>query len=357
MSGLPNLPGPTTSEAAGFDRIVGEWVGWWVNQIDAVEDWDREGLTMGQRAWRLVLNDPYSSALLRFFLSNVLGGGLPWQSHYQLDPDGVATPGELRARRALTRLVREHSSGWRLDPACILTRRRLELQIVASGVVAGDGFGVRGWWPGRPGCDGYNTTWRPMDAARVGNPGGCGNDPGRLYDGIEVKYGRPYALHWYDPRAKTWEATKWWADDGTRNVIHYAPDRTRAGGLRGFSLYAPILKLALHMARVAEAHVLAKRIQASHPMYIQSSDPKKSAEIHRNNALRGSNSVVEAATIAYIGNDAKVTMPTFSYQGTDFKEFATTQLTAFCASWGFPWQGVLCQWTEGNLATSQAALD
>lgn len=351
------IAGPTTYEAAAWDRIMGEWVGWWTTQLDAKEDWNREGLTLAQRAWRLVLNDPYATALINTICTQVLGGGLWWQSQYQLDPDGEPTDGDHRARRALSRVVRAGASDFRLDPSGLLTRRRIDLQALVSGWVTGDGFGIRTWDPTRPGCAGYGTCWRVLDSARVGNPEGCANEPGILYDGIEFKRGSPYALHWYDPLTAEWDNTLWWSDDGSRNVLHYAPDRARAGSVRGFSKFAPLLKLATHLARVAEAHVMGKRIQASHPMFIQSADPNKSAEEHRRRAQFGPNSGVQSATIAYIGNQSDVKFPSFSYQGQDFQSFVESQLVAFCASWGLPWQVVMCQLTNANLAAAQAALD
>jgi capsid protein len=346
-----------TYDAAASDRLLTEWSGWWRGQMDAVEDWDREGLTIAQRAWKLALNDPYATALLDCVVGNVLGTGLQFVSNYQADTVPSTTAGELDISRRITDASRAHMQGFRLDPGGMLTSAEIIEQLVVSGFVAGDGFAIRGWSPKRPGCDGFGTVWRVLDASRVSNPKNKPNVDGALINGIELANGVPVRLHYQNHDRTSWSSVPWFDDDGTRNVIHYAPDRRRAGGVRGFSKFAPILRLATHLSRLAIAHVSGKRVQASHPMAIQSADPAKAAEAHRRQATYGPNSAIGDATVLFVSKDSTVTLPTFSYQGADYDQFVRTSLMAFCAAWGYPWQFVLHQLTEGNLATAQAALD
>jgi capsid protein len=349
----------TTYDAAAPDRLLTDWSSYWSGALDAAVDWDREGLTLGQRAWKLVLNDPYATALMDAVVGNVLGTGLHFVPTYQLDAAAAVSPAELAVRAQITAAITGHSEGKRLDPGCALSRLDIEEQLIVSGFVAGDGFAIRTWSPGRPGCDGYATAWRVIDAARVCNPDNKPNVPGQLINGITLRDGVPYQLHVRnaDQIKPTWTSVDWFAKDGSRNVIHYAPDRRRAGGVRGFSKFAPLLKLATHLARLSVAHVTGKRIQASHPMTIQSTDPKKAAEAHQAQARMGDNSAIRDATVVFVDKSSDVTMSQVNYNGGDFDQFVKTQLMAFCASWGYPWQFVLHQLTDTNLAAAQAALD
>lgn len=347
----------TTYDAAASDRLLGDWSGWWHRQFDAAEDWDREGLTLAQRAWKLALNDPYATALLGCVTGSVLGSGLRFVSTFQSDLDPSVDADELALRTEITSAVAQHGRSGRLDPGAQLSRLAIERQLLVSGFVAGDGFAVRTWTPDRPGCAGYGTSWRVLDAARVCNPKNAPNIPGQLVNGIELRGGVPVRLHYCDPAAQTWTSADWYAADGSRTVLHYAPDRDRAGSLRGFSKFAPILRLATHISKLALAHVSGKRVQAAHAMAIQSSDPKKAAEAHREQARMGPHSAIHDATVLFTGKDTTVTFPTYSYQGADYDAFIRSSLMAFCASWGYPWQFVLHQLTEGNLASAQAALD
>jgi len=347
----------TTYDAASTDRLLTDWTGYWHRQMDAVEDWNCEGQTMAQRAWKLALNDPYATSLLACVTGNVLGQGLRFVSSFQADVDPAVTTDELALRRLITESVAAHGKQGRLDPGGQLSRLAIERQLVVSGFVAGDGFAIRTWNAARPGCVGFGTCWRVLDAARVCNPKGVPNVPGELVNGIELRAGVPYRLHYCDARGQVWSSADWYADNGTRNVIHYAPDRDRAGSLRGFSKFAPILKLATHLSRLTVAHVAGKRVQAAHPMAIQAADPKKAAEAHREQARMGPNSAINDATVLFTSKDSTVTFPAYSYQGTDFDAFIRSSLMSFCASWGYPWQFVLHQLTEGNLASAQAALD
>jgi capsid protein len=347
----------STYDAAGTDRLLADWSGWWYRQMDAAEDWDREGMTLAQRAWKLALNDPYATALLACVTGNVLGTGLRFVSAFQADADPAVTVDELAIRQQITSAVEAHGARGRLDPSCQLSRLAIERQLVVSGFVAGDGFAIRAWKPARPGCADYGTCWRVIDASRVCNPQNGPNVPGQMVNGIEIKDGVPYRLHYCDAQMQTWSFADWYAADGTRNVIHYAPDRDRAGSMRGFSKFAPILKLATHLSRMAVAHVSGNRVKAAHPMVIQSSDPKKSADAHREQARMGPNSAINDATVLFTSKDSTATFPTYSYNGSDFDAFVRSSLMSFCAAWGYPWQFVLHQLTEGNLASAQAALD
>ncbi len=347
----------TTYDGAAADRLLSDWSGWWHRQLDAAEDWDREGLTLAQRAWKLALNDPYATALLNCVTGSVLGSGLRFVSTFQADLDPQVSADEMAVRAAITGAVAQHGRAGRLDPGAQLSRLAIERQLLVSGFVAGDGFAIRTWAPDRPGCADYGTAWRVIDAARVCNPKGAPNVPGQLVNGIELRGGVPVRLHYCDPAAQNWFSADWYASDGSRTVLHYAPDRDRAGSLRGFSKFAPILKLATHISKLALAHVSGKRVQAAHAMAIQSSDPKKAAEAHREQARLGPHSAIHDATVLFTGKDTTVTFPSYSYQGADYDAFIRSSLMAFCAAWGYPWQFVLHQLTEGNLASAQAALD
>ncbi|MBN8524600.1 MAG: phage portal protein [Planctomycetes bacterium] len=153
--------------------------------------------------------------------SNIIGTGRHYVSAYQADAS-VTTP-ELTLRQGITAAVRTHTAEKRLDAGCALTYVELIEQVVLSGFVAGDGFAVHSWVPNRPGCKGYATAWRSVDAARVCNPDSRPNVDCKLVNGIEIRD----RLHVRSNDWKTWAKIDWYAPDGSANVFHYAPN---AGG-------------------------------------------------------------------------------------------------------------------------------
>ena len=365
----------------GADEVgASSWV------LDPLNDWSAEGRNVAAFAMDLVQTDPYAAAMLTARLNLTLGAkGLEFRSLYQADGDPKTDQEEIVEQQRIEDIIADASSGTCLDAGRTMTRKRLESAILSSAIVAGDGFAVRAFKPNRVGCT-MATCWRVVHYARVRNPLGCSNyNPilaknkvkgvdGRplrtrsnnvIYEGIEItRNGKEPVALWIampDGNESFFSATKfmrvpYYAPNGSRNVIH-AYEQQYPGQLRGFSAFSPAFMTFKHLKGTTEAHMVGKRALACHPLFLRSRDPEVAARFARMGAVTGPNSATRPGMMTYIGEDGEVISPGYSYQGSDFREYIETVIRPATAMWGLPWQFVLNQLTNANLASSRAALD
>ena len=354
----------------------------WV--LDPLNDWESEGRSIAAFAQDLVQTDPYAASMLQARVALTLGSsGLKFRSLHQITADGITDEQELSEQERIEGLIEDASAGTCLDAGRVMTRKRLESVLLASKITAGDGFAIRAYKPNRQGCP-IATCWRVIHHARVRNPFGIGNftewkqgvdglngDKIRpvgdnvLYEGIEVtKNGRtPVALWIAMPEgresfqnSKKFMRVPYYAANGSRNVIHYF-EPIIPGQLRGFSAFGPAFTTFKHLKGTTEAHMIGKRALACHPLFLRSRDPAVAARFAANGAITGPNSATVPGMMTYIGEDGDVISPGYSYQGSDFRDYIETVIRPAAAMWGLPWQFVLNQLTNANLASSRAALD
>lgn len=330
---------------------------------DAAGVWWREGDALATRAWRCLANDGHAQALVQCVRQQVLGTGLWLLPQYQRDDDPASDDAERQARRLIRRAIERGSAGHRLDAGNALTRVQLLAQLLISGWVAGEGIAVRTWAPQRPGCGGWGTCWRVVDTQRIETPPDQAADR-QVINGIRIdSAGRPVGLYirrsahpqdrWSERPA--WDYQPWYDDAGEALVVHYIPRPDRAGTLRGLSPLAPVLLSLYQLAQATQAHVGGKRHQASLPLIIPSENPAADAAAYER--ARQDGAVDDAVSVLFVPRGAEPTLPTVTYQGADFQAFQEAIARVTDAAWGYPWQVVLAQLTNANLASSQAALD
>jgi capsid protein len=153
-----------------------------------------------------------------------------------------------------------------------------------------------------------------------------------------------------------WERIPIFAPDGQRNVCH-ACRRHRPDQYRGVGMAAPVILYLRMLSMATEAHVIAKRMQASYGLLIQTLDPVAAARADKNGAALGSsrNAGIKPGKY-YYHNHQKVEPLNFNYQGTDFEMFRNPIIEAITAADGLPFEMVLKRLTKTNLAASRAAL-
>jgi lambda family phage portal protein len=350
-----------SSAGAQTYRLLADWS---VSLSDPNDDWRWDAPTLSARAWDLIQNDPNARALIECMVLGVLGEcGLRFRSLFQTDLNGETTDAELSFRRSLEALVETASYGAGVDAAEVLSRRDFTAQMLTSMLASGDGFAIRVWSPRPHSLLGQR--WRIVAPERVSNPDGAPDTP-TLYQGIEydAATGAPSALY---VRSKhplssenkgkaTWDKIDWRAPDGSLNVLHlFKP--LRPGQRRGISWFAPLLVLAQHLSKTVEAFVVAKRTQACLPTIVRTDDPTATAAAAKVGALLGPNTKWRPGIVAYTSLSSEVVFPQWQFNGNDYRDFLDVNLRAFAACWGLPFQFVMQQLTEANLASAQVALD
>jgi len=371
MAGRSALPGHITAayvsavggsahQGARMAAALGQWSAW-LGDPDQTWTWDAE--TLAARSWDLVRNDGHCRAMLEAVLMMTLGAsGLRFCSLYQADDQADTSDAEKKARRAIERSIANASTATRLDAGGQLARRNLARQFMINKIVTGDGFAVRVWAPARPGAY-QGSAWRVVPFERVCNPDRQSNSD-RLWEGMEYDDAGVWSAVWVRDRhpgsigagrPPTWTRHAVCAPDGTRNVLHGF--RALAGERRGVSWFAPLLVLAKHLQQTTAAWVIAKRTQACHPLVVKTDDPKATADAQRAQAVLGPNTQLSPGRIYYTAAANDIYAPDWSFNGSDYQAFVDSQLRVFSAAWGLPFQFVMQQLTQANLASSRAALD
>ncbi len=350
-----------SSAGAQTYRLLADWS---VSLSDPNDDWRWDAGTLSARSWDLIQNDPNARALIECMVLGVLGDtGLRFRSLYQADLNGETTDAELAFRRSLEALVCSAGYGAGVDAAEVLSRRDFTAQMLTSMLASGDGFAIRVWSPRPHSLLGQR--WRILAPERVSNPDGKPNTP-TLFEGIEYDAGTgaPIALHVRtvhpisseNKGVPKWDRIDWRSTDGGLNVLHlFKP--LRPGQRRGISWFAPLLVLAQHLSKTVEAFVVAKRTQACLPTIVRTDDQNATAAAAKAGALLGPNTKWRPGIVAYTSLSSEIVFPQWQFNGSDYRDFLDVNLRAFAACWGLPFQFVMQQLTEANLASAQVALD
>lgn len=337
-----------TWEGSQSNRLSG-WA--WYDR-DLSQAWISESAPLADRASHAVRNDPVVAALKTTAISYCHGSkGLRFRS--LVDDDA----GDLRDQ--IEAAIAEASEGCNLDADGMMTRLQIDETLDGLAFERGEGFAVRVWAPQRPGAV-TGSAWRVLDRNRVCNPPGMLDGP-RLYQGISLGPTGAWDGAWVAPtdRAmrhdkKAWTFIPRYDRAGLPSLLWRTGARA-VGMIRAVSEIAPLLPVARQVKGLVEAYVVGKRIQSCHPIFIKCADPVAAAKKDRNGAVWGPNTTLEPGKTYYVGEDANVIMPTFSFQGADLKEFLDVLYRNEFAAVGYPVDVVLAQLTQTNMAASRSA--
>jgi capsid protein len=348
-------------EGASINRLTGSS---WSYATEPTDDWLFNARELGNRAASLVRNDPVMAALLSSRIVGTFGNrGLVFRSLYQVDESPETTEAERKVRDQVNSWLKRCSQRAWIDAACTMTRLEFESALDGEAAIRGEAFAIRQYRPDRIGTP-VGTCWQMIRTDRVSNPPGI-TDGKNYFQGIELDdFGAPMAI-WIAPprRAQKYQnaataaefiRVPWYADDGTLNVIHRVGSRV-PGSPRGVSCFAPNVFLAQQIQKAIEAYVVAKRIQACHPIFIESEDPVAAAAADANGAVFGTNTRLEPGKVYYVGHGSGVHFPSWQFQGADMREFLDTLYRNQFAAWGFPVDVVLADLGKTNMAASRSA--
>ncbi len=368
------IMGSSATKLTGPRHLLGDERDAWIT--DPLVDWTLEGRTLAAYSWNLVQTDPYAAGLLEARVSLILGErGLLFKSKYQEDENSSTTQRELIQRRKINKLVASYDNA--VNAGAKRSRFDVETTLAISRVVAGESFAVRTWKPNRRYTP-WATAWRALDPMRVGNPNGFVNwqrviadrenklpamPAGHvIWEGIELDKERDPAALWVRTASKTmgepdtFQRIEWYSTTGRVNVIHDFK-KLRPEQLRGFSEFTPIFRSAKHLKGTAEAHVVGKRAQACHPLFIKSTDPTVAQNFSKSEDALNPKTKLSVGMIGFLGDDGDVITPNYSYQGSDYQMHVETELRAMASAWGLAWQWVLAHVKGVSMASGRIALD
>jgi capsid protein len=348
-------------DAAASDTRTAEWGGVYMYLPDAVWTQSAEGKQLQARSWKTLLNDPHMQAIAGCLVRQILGDGLWFRSQF----GAVPTQAVRETRKKINRAVAAAAVGTTLDAGGMLTQPDLDAQQLLGGFFGGNGWAVRCFKSGRPGAA-QSSCWRVIDADRVQTPSSLLNRgdvvngvqyQDRAAVGIWVRDWEPAVAAQYYSSQRSLPCTYYplIGADGLRQVIHFAPMRWRAGSDLGVPALAAGLVLAHQLKELFRAHVSGKRIQASHPIAIEVQNPAEAAAAYQEAVEAGTADA--DAQILFVPKGGGATFTNAQYNGSDFAAVIDVYLRALCAAIGYPWQFVLMQLQDANMAAAQAALD
>ena len=359
MSGDPFGGSAAVYDGAKSGRMLGDWNAWLTHPDN---DWAQSSITLADRAWDLVRNDPLACAIVKAELLATHGSeGLRYHSLYR-EADRTQTTDAERAVRLQLDTISDVTWEERgFDASGMLCRYELEKSADMVARVSGDCALIRCWKPQRQQTE-FATCWRMIRPEYVGNPGYM-PDNEHFYKGIEFDSNHlPIALHYqkviragYTYVLPEWVKVPWWGDDGTPNVILRIGERV-PGAIRGTTIFAPLLKYLRQVAQLNDAYIVGKRAQASHPVVKVVDNPGQAAADDARMSRRGDTSGQKSLTIIYTKNKDGVIFPSWQFMGQDFTQFLNAEYRVLTAARGMPWEYVLAQLTDANLAASRAAM-
>lgn len=348
------------NQGASANRLQGSWLG---NDPDADDVWVSDASELATRAGDAVRNDVVMAALMAAKTMGEQGArGLKFRSLVDLDTDDDATStAETDLRQQIEEEICEASEGRSLDAAGVMTRRELETGLSEQAAIGGEAFAVRCYIPGRTWAYGA-TCWRFLRRDRICNPP-ASTDSATLYQGIALDangcptgiwVGPPRRAGTYSYKKSDWTFVDWYDENGVPCVIQRIGKRV-PGSYRGMSMFSPLLYLAKQVKSMIDAYVVAKRVQACHPIFIKCEDPNAAAKKDRNGAVWGPNTTLEPGKVYYVGTDAEMFFPSWSFNGQDMQAFLDTLYRNQFAAWGLPIDVVLAQLGKTNMAASRSA--
>jgi lambda family phage portal protein len=328
---------------------------------DPNDDYWLDGAAIAARSWDLWRNDPYFRALIETMVDLTIGAeGLTPKSQYQDDIRPETTEAEQLTRDAIDSSFRSNLARTRLDAGGILTYPEMSEAVFRSCKIAGMGYSVRVWRPNRPDAR-QGSCWRVIDPARVSNPN-YGADTQRMFQGHELDAdGREVAI-WVQkthPNIQRIGPSSEWVrvpiyKDGLRNVtIRRNSGRTEA--IRTLGAGACVLLYLRMLQGTTEAWAIAKRIQASYALMIETENPAEAARADRYGSLLTGNAPTKPG-MRYYHNHKSVTPLNWNFQGADYEQFRNPIIEAVCAAEGVPYEMVLKRMTKSNMASSRTSL-
>lgn len=350
--------GALAYSGADTGRLMKDQPTWDIHAADA---YATDGAILLARGGHLTRNNAYAKALINAMQNGTVGPhGLLWKSLYESEPGGPVTDEDRRLRSVLTRRVRLAQR--HIDAQGLLTFRQWEDSLVFGKAVHGEAIKVRVLKPRAHAT--HATAWRCIHPARVSNPNHVA-DRADLYQGVQLDAdGGPVGL-WIEsrhpnrltPSAAYWQYVPLVDANGVEQVIWHSA-RTEPEQIRAPGWFAPIMGILVHLGKVQEAHVVAKRLQACLGMIVEADDPVAAAKKDRNGVAWTTNTTIEPGKTYYVKRGSNIKPFDFKYEGDDYEAFTTALLMALCAAFGpgIPYQFVLQQLTKSNMASARAAL-
>ena len=357
--GYINGFGQNGYDAAKSDRRYG---GQPNADVDINDIYAHDGYILGARGAHLLRNNAITVALINGFQEGINGAeGLKFKSQYSFtdnDEDNRKYQDDIES------CIKRGCADTRLDAAGLLTKQDIENQWITDEATYGESIWVRVHAPTRPGAC-HEHAWRGINPLRISNPNYKPNDA-KHFNGIHMGPHGPLGI-WIASRhpnkiGNDGESLKWnyaplFDKNGERQVIWKAW-RTGPEQIRGTGWLAPVMGLIIHLGKVVEAHVIAKRLQACLGMVIETPDPVAAARADRNGTVFTENTKIEPGRTYYIKTGSRVTPFDFKYDGKDFEDFTSSllQLISAGTGTGIPWQYAFRQLTKSNMASARAAL-
>lgn len=346
--------------AAATDRLLGSWA---VTPTDPLDSSFDNGPIVGSRGEWLYENETIAKAVVETILQGTVGpSALEYRSAYQeADGNDQVSDAERSIRARINRRLKCATLGTRFDACGVLTRKGMSETILASTIMNGDAWSVRGWKPNRRDAT-HATCWRIIHPSRISNPFDGADTPTR-HRGIELDAdGAPMGIHVrrhhpasrirIDPR---WDYVPWHGPDGSTNVTHHAVLRI-AGQLRPVGWFGPVIQLLRLFGRTLEAKTVADSLRASMGMIIECDDPDAMARKDRNGAVLNGTTKILPGKVYYVRKGTTAKPFEFSYQGGDFQQWYDVVLTNICASFSLPMEFITQRLTRSSLAASRVAL-
>lgn len=325
-----------------------------------------EGEILGARAEDLARNNPIAAAIVETIIDNVCGtDGMEFTSTYQADADPEVSDDDIRAQDAITSWVRRAMGKCRWDAAGLRSTRDLLADLLWCAILPGTGVSIRTWKPQRIGNPLTGWCARVIHPSRLVNPDRRPNSAS-LANGFELDAdGDPVAAHIVTHRMQlSGEPDRWTrmplvGADGQRNVhlltIGHHPEQ-----IQGFGFLTPILDLVKVHGGTIRAYVVAKQIQASFPIVVETDDPKMIAQAVRLGVYLGpecANRIkLRPNQILIARKGTTHTFTDLKFNGADMAAFNDGLLELACAAIGFPPDVALKRLTKSSLASARAAL-
>jgi lambda family phage portal protein len=349
----------------------GQALGPWVSQVLDPEDlWAADAATIAARSADLARNDGLFAALRNTWVAGVVGPhGMAWRSLYQADDEDATDESERAARRTIEAWRRPYIAGQAWDAQGLRSWRDMQATCIDSRALYGESIVLRTLRRQPSALYPRRTCARIIHPLRVSTP--PGGVPKALQAGHEITNGIEHNADG-DPVAMWISAAHPGRMDpqGRKHVrvplrdamglpaISWSAWRTSPEAVRGTGWAAPVLLLMRQLSGITESHVIAKRLQACMGLIIEVPDPVKAAAADRNGEVYTANTRFFPGKNYYVRQGTRITPFQFNYQGQDYSAFWEAMARQISAGFGpgLPWQFVLKQLTNSNMASSRTAL-
>lgn len=342
------------------------WADWATTPVpDEREVWTREGPAIAARSEDLERNNPVACALVGYLLDSVLGtDGLSFRSSYQADANAELTDAEKLTRRQINRWVSRCFAGQRWDASGRATTRDLLAQVLWCLLVDGNGLAVRVSKPGRPGDP--LTAWcaRVVHPCRIGNRGHGADDATHCQGWTLDRDGDPVAVTirtsrgYLNRQPDQFTTVPIFGPDGLRNVCHLAggmhPER-----LMGYGFLRPIAQVLKIEDNVRKTYLVAKQIQASYPLIIETDDPQTIAHAKSRQCFLGdgvSTYKLVPNKIYFAKRGTVHNFPEVKFNGADMADFSDHLIGIACSAVGLPISVAMKRLGKASLAAARAEL-